>query len=283
MKYAIVVSVFKTKFGPIVFKENLEENIRAASKLGYDAVELAVKNPEAVDADALKKILKEYNIPALTFGTGQVFFDQGLSFSDKDKNTRQKAAESVKRIIDLASGFNASIIIGLVRGKVQDIDMNSDPDNAIRLAEERVSSCLKECVDYSVKYGTRFLIEPINRYETNIFNTLDSAGSFLDRYKDTLDLGRIGILADTFHMNIEEPVIEKSIQKHIKMIKHVHFADSNRWAPGYGHIDFEIIYKVLKDNDYPGYISFEIFPLPKPDIAAKDALFFVKNLERKIL
>jgi sugar phosphate isomerase/epimerase len=70
MKYAIVVSVFKTEFGPIVFKGNLADNIKAARELGYDAVELAVKNPESVDVEALKKILEEYSIPALTIGTG---------------------------------------------------------------------------------------------------------------------------------------------------------------------------------------------------------------------
>lgn len=281
MKYAIVVSIFKTEFGPIVFKGNLADNIKLASNLGYDAVEFAVKNPESVDIEALKKILEQYNIPALTFGTGQVFFDQGLSFSDKDKNKRENAVKSVKRIIDLAANFNASIIIGLIRGKVHSIDGN--PENAIKKAEEKVSICLKECMDYSEKYGTRFFIEPINRYETNIFNTLSSVSSFFNRYKDIFDLNRIGILADTFHMNIEEPVIEKSIQNHIKMIKHVHFADSNRWAPGYGHTDFERIFKVLKDNNYSGYISFEILPLPDPVAAARDALSYIKNLERKII
>jgi len=278
MKCAIVVSVFKTKFGPIVFKENLEENIKAASSFGYDAVELAVKNPESVDVKSLQDILKAYNMPALTFGTGQIFFDQGLSFSGRDAEIRKKAVSSVKNVIDLAVNFGASIIIGLIRGKV-----NADNNMAKQLAdaEKSIGACLKECMDYSGKSGTKFLIEPINRYETNIFNTLDSAADFLNRNKNTLDLARIGILADTFHMNIEETSIEKSFAKHINMIKHVHFADSNRWAPGYGHTDFEKIYRVLKAHDYSGYISFEVLPLPDPFSAAKDAIAYVKNLERK--
>ncbi len=279
MKCAIVVSVFKTKFGPIVFKENLEENIKAASSLGYDAVELAVKNPESVDVKSLQDILKAYNMPALTFGTGQIFFDQGLSFSDRDAEIRKKAVSSVKNVIDLASNFGASVIIGLIRGKVNADDNGMEQELAD--AENSISTCLKECMDYSGKSGTKFLLEPINRYETNIFNTLDSTGDFLNRNKNTLDLARIGILADTFHMNIEEPSIEKSFEKHINMIKHVHFADSNRWAPGYGHTDFEKIYGVLKANDYNGYISFEVLPLPDPLSAAKNAIAYVKNLERK--
>jgi len=280
MKYAIVVSVFKTGFGPIVFRESLDENIKKAGRIGYDGVELAIKRPGDINVNELKDTLKTNNLTALTFGTGQIFFDQGLSFSDDDEKNREKAVRNVKKIIDLASHFNASIIIGLIRGKA--CNLQGNPKGAIEIAEERISKCLKECFDYSEKYGTGLLIEPINRYETNIFNTVDEIGSFINKYGRSFDLNRLGILADTFHMNIEEPVIERSLEKYKHLIKHLHFADSNRWAPGYGHINFDKIFKVIKNNNYDGYISFEIFPLPDPLTAAKDALAFVKKLEREI-
>lgn len=278
MKYAIVVSVFKTGFGPIVFSGSLDENIKRAAQIGYDGVELAIKKPEDINVNELKNILKTHNLTALTFGTGQIFFDQGLSFSDDDEKNRKNAVQNVKRIIDLASHFNASVIIGLVRGKAGNSKDNLK--SSIEIAEERIGICLKECFDYSEKYGTKFLIEPINRYETNIFNTLDEVNSFINKYDCFFDLNRLGILADTFHMNIEEPVIERSLEKYKHLIKHLHFADSNRWAPGYGHINFKKIFKIIRDCNYNGYISFEIFPLPEPVTAAEDALAFVKKLER---
>ncbi len=80
-------------------------------------------------------------------------------------------------------------------------------------------------------------------------------------------------------MNIEEPVIEGSFSKYIKYIKHIHFADSNRWAPGFGHIDFVKIYEILKNNKYDNFISFEMLPMPEPEVSAKKALEFVKRLE----
>jgi sugar phosphate isomerase/epimerase len=89
----------------------------------------------------------------------------------------------------------------------------------------------------------------------------------------------MGILADTFHMNIEEPIIEESLKKYGDLIKHIHFADSNRWPPGYGHTDFKSIVETLKQIGYEGYISFEMLPMPDPDTAARQAIDFVKKLE----
>ncbi len=94
-----------------------------------------------------------------------------------------------------------------------------------------------------------------------------------------LDLERVGILADTFHMNIEEPVIAESIKKYSNLIRHFHFADSNRWPPGYGHTDFKKVMDVLKEIDYKDFISFEMLPMPEPDTAARHAISFVKGLE----
>jgi len=275
MKYGIVISVSKTKFGPVVFRGNLNENIVKASKMGYKGVELAIRKPEAINIDEVKKLIGENNLEVISVGTGQIYGEEGLNFSDPDKNIRDSAVKRTKKIIDIVNNFNASIIIGLIRGN---IDGPEDFKNKLEIAEENVSQCLGELMSYSEVEGTKFLIEPINRYEVNIFNRLDEVYDFLVKYKDMLDLERIGILADTFHMNIEEPVIEESLRKYSGLIKHIHFADSNRWPPGSGHIDFKIIMDTLKDIDYKGYISFEMLPMPDPDTSAKQAIEYIKRL-----
>jgi len=275
MKYGIVISVSKTKFGPVVFKENLTENIIKAASLGYDGVELAIKKPEALKMGDVDTLIRKYNIGVLAIGTGQIYGEEGLNFSDQNKNIREKAVERTKEIIDIAGHFGARIIIGLVRGNIVDMDNYS---SELIKAEERIADCLDELLLYSEEKSTEFLLEPINRYEVNIFNRLEDISDFLSKYKGRLDLKRIGILADTFHMNIEEPVIEESLEKYFDLIKHIHFADSNRWPPGYGHIDYSKIMEVLKSKGYKGYISFEMLPLPDPDTAAKEAIKYVKEL-----
>ena len=121
-------------------------------------------------------------------------------------------------------------------------------------------------------------MEPINRYEVNIFNCLKDIADFLLKYESRIDPKRIGILADTFHMNIEEPVIEDSLKRYSRLIRHIHFADSNRWPPGYGHIDFKSIMKTLKSTGYNGYISFEMLPMPDPETAAREGIGCIKKL-----
>ena len=276
MKYGIVISVSKTKFGPVVFKENLNENIIKASNMGYSGVELAIRKPEAVNTKEVARLTDKHGLEVLSIGTGQVYGEEGLNFSDPDKDIRKKAVERTKKIINIAKVFNASIIIGLVRGN---IDGPEDFESKLEIAEENISQCLGGLMSYSGAEGIKFLIEPINRYEINIFNRLDEVYNFILKYKDKLDLERIGILADTFHMNIEEPVIEESLRKYADLIKHIHFADSNRWPPGYGHIDFKKIMDTLQEIDYSGYISFEMLPMPDSDTAAKHAIEYIKGIE----
>jgi sugar phosphate isomerase/epimerase len=112
------------------------------------------------------------------------------------------------------------------------------------------------------------LYEPLNRYETNLFNTLSEAADFLE----TLNTRNVKLLADLFHMNMEEVDLAKSIRKAGHRIGHVHFADSNRRAMGFGHTAAEPIAQALMDVGYEGFVSGEIFPWPDPQTAAEKTL-----------
>jgi sugar phosphate isomerase/epimerase len=109
--------------------------------------------------------------------------------------------------------------------------------------------------------GVRLMLEPINRYETNLLNTSGEARALIEE----TGAHNLGILYDTFHSNIEEPDMDGSIRACGSHLFHVHLADSNRWAPGAGHIDFRSIIRTLRQMEYAGWVSAEI--LPKPDIA----------------
>lgn len=277
MKYSIIISLSNTKFGPIVFKGNVADNIIKAAGMGYDGIELAIRDPKVIKIENICNLLDKYKLKVSSIGTGQIYCEEGLSLSDSDKIIRGRAVRRIKKIIDTARHFNASIIIGGARGNVKDLD---NFKSELEKAEIRISQCLQELLSYSERHSQIILIEPANRYEINIFNRIDEVDSFLNRFKDKLDLERIGILADTFHMNIEEPVIAESFKRYSHLIKHVHFADSNRWSPGYGHINFKIILKVLKNINYDGFISFEILPMPNPYTAASAAINNIKKLEQ---
>lgn len=258
MKKSIVVSIQPTKFSALAFKEDFKESIKKVADLGFDGAELAVRNPKDLKIEDVINIIKKNKLEVPAIGTGQAYGEEGLSFSDLDKKIRKMAVERIKDQIVFASHFNAIVIIGLIRGKIEENVNRAE-------AEKWTIDCLKECTEFAQEYNIRLTLEPVNRYESNFINTLDEGIKFIKRVGSP----NLGILADTFHMNIEEISIYDSIIKAKDYITHVHFADSNRWAPGCGHLDFAKIVQTLKKIDYQGYVSAEILPLPDPDNCAR--------------
>jgi sugar phosphate isomerase/epimerase len=266
MKLGIVLSSQPSSFSAIPFTEGIAENVAKIKKLGYDGVELAVRNPQQLDVEGLTSLLAMHRICVPAIATGQVFLEEGLAFVNPDPEIRRKAIERIKSHVQLAKILDALVIIGLIRGsKTKEIsDEKSD---------EWLCAALRELarVDTSVK----LVIEPINRYETNIINTVRSGLKILEK----IDMKNVGLLLDTFHMNIEEPSMVQSILEAGEHLFHFHVADSNRWYPGAGHIDFANLINTLTKLDYKGFVSAEIMPHPDPDTAAVKTIEYMRKLE----
>lgn len=266
MKKSIVVSIQPTKFSALAFKEDFEESIKKVADLGFDGAELAIRNPKDLKIDDIINIIKKNNLEVPAIGTGQAYGEEGLSFSNPDETIRKIAVERINNQIVFASHFNAQVIIGLIRGKIEENVKRAE-------AEEWTIDCLRKCTKFAREYNIGLTLEPVNRYESNFINTLKEGIEFIKR----VGASNLGLLADTFHMNIEEVSIYDSIVQAKDYITHVHFADSNRWAPGCGHLNFTTIVQTLKKIGYQGYVSAEILPLPDSDSAARNT---IKNLNK---
>lgn len=265
MKFSIVLSTQPTSFSALAYKGKIEENIIQIKKYGYDAVELAVRDPNQLDINSLVKILYSNKLPVSAIGTGQAFGEEGLSFTNSNKEIRRKAIERIKSQIHLAEILNAIVIIGLIRGR-KEVDQNfTDVENYFLDA-------IQVCA--SVNNKIKLVIEPINRYETNLINNVTEGLEFLDK----AGCSNVGLLLDTFHMNMEERLLTESILLAKEKLFHFHVADSNRWHPGAGHIDFNNVLNTLKDIKYSGYVSAEILPLPDSDSSAKNTILFLRNI-----
>jgi sugar phosphate isomerase/epimerase len=112
--------------------------------------------------------------------------------------------------------------------------------------------------------GVALLFEPLNRYETNLFNRVGDALEFLEGLRTQ----NVKLLCDLFHMNIEEVDIEAALRLAGSKLGHVHFVDSNRQAAGFGHTDMKPIAQALCDIGYNGYVSAETLPWPDSEAAA---------------
>jgi sugar phosphate isomerase/epimerase len=225
--------------------------------LGFDAVELFLPGPEAIDRDALQSLLDDHGLGLAAVGTGAGWVIHKLQLCDPDAAVRRRAIEFIRSMIDFGGPFGAPAIIGSMQGRWSDA-----------VPRERAIAHLKEALAelgaHAARYDTPLIYEPLNRYETNLVNTVTD-GLALVRERG---LENVRLLADLFHMNIEESDLADAIRAGKGHIGHVHFVDSNRRAAGAGHTDFAPIAAALGEINYQGYLSAEAFPLPSPMEAA---------------
>ena len=125
-----------------------------------------------------------------------------------------------------------------------------------------------ELGEHAAKRKQILLYEPINRYETNLLNSDRGRGTLRARPANS----DVKLLADLFHMNIEETDLAAAIRTAGRLIGHVHLADSNRRPAGLGHTDFKPILQALRDIGFNGYFGVEAQPYPNPDDAAKQTV-----------
>ena len=244
--------------GPFVFWDDLAASMDQASQLGFDAVEVFPPAAGAVRPDQLRGLLEQYGLKLAAVGTGAGWLIGRLSLTDADPARREQARRFVRDIIDLAGALVAPAIIGSMQGRLADASQRS-------LAMDWLGDALAELGNHALRYGVPLLLEPLNRYETNLVNTLDDGVAIAG----SPAMSNVKLLADLFHMNIEEVDLAAAICRAGDHVGHVHLADSNRRAAGSGHTDFGPIAAALRRIDYRGYCSAEVLPLPDPIGAAR--------------
>lgn len=260
IKSCVTISLVpEARGGPFVFWDDLATSCRQAAELGFDAVEIFAPGPEAVDATQLRQLLKDHHLSLAAMGTGAGWLHHRLLLTHPDSSIRKKAIDFVKSIIDLAGTFNAPAIIGSMQGRWGD---GTDKPTTLALLRDS----LEELGNHSRTHGVPVLYEPLNRYETNLLCTIEDSVSFVQT------LSNVKLLADLFHMNIEETNIAAAIGAGKGHIGHIHFVDSNRRPAGLGHIDYAPIASALQDIGYTGYLSAEAFAYPNPLEAARQTI-----------
>lgn len=247
----------------VVFR-GFEKHIPLAAELGYDGVELALKNASEININKLDRLLKSSGMSVSCISTGQVFAETGYSFTDKDKSRRDALCNIYKGFINLASNYGKLVNIGRVRGKIEVNDKQS--------CEERFLDLALELCQYAQPKDVTLILEPVNRYEINFINNLEEGVELMRK----INMPNIKLMPDVFHMNIEDATIGGELMKYFDYISYIHLADSNRLAPGWGHIDFKDIFIKLKLMNYSGWVSVEILPKPDPYSAAKQAIYYLK-------
>ncbi len=262
IKSAVTVSlVEEARGGPFVFWDGLPAACAVSAQLGFDAIEIFAPSPEAVNVGETKALLAKHGLAVAAVGTGAGMVKHGLNLTDADPQKRAAARAFIRRMIQFGGEFSAPAIIGSMQGKW-----------AGEITRDKALGLLREALDelgpVAEQFGVPLIYEPLNRYETNLIKTVASGVEFLQ----TLATTNVKLLADLFHMNIEEADLPAALRAGQVHIGHVHFVDSNRQAAGFGHLDFGPIAAALRESGYDGYVSAEALPLPDGQTAAAQTI-----------
>ena len=268
MKSAVTISLVpEARGGPFVFHcrqpgeandlPTLTEACGRAAELGFDAVEIFAADAETFPKDELSDLLATHRLTLAAVGTGAGWVRHRLSLCDPDEHVRAQAMAFIEGIIDVAASLSAPAILGSMQGR-------SSPEVSLPAARELLAAALIPLGERAARQGQVFLYEPLNRYETDLFNRQADAARFLTQNR----IGHVRLLCDLFHMNIEEVDLAATISEVADHLGHVHWADSNRRAIGMGHTAVKPIVSALEAMRYRGFLSAEIFPLPTADEAA---------------
>ena len=272
IKFGVSLSPNEFVFGPLLFAGRLEEGLQKAAENGFDVVELSLRNSETVDPRELEDLLAKHNLELGAIATGQSCLHDDMCLGSNDPGKVRDAVRRLQSHISLATRFGSAVIIGGIRGKFTGTQTEMDQQF------DRAVDAVRICAEEAEKKGVQLLIEPVNRYETNFINTAQEGIAFI---KST-GHPELKLLLDTFHMNIEEDDLNRTLEKYAERIGYIHFADSNRRAPGFGHIPFRQILSTLQAVDFSGIITAEILPLPDDNSAIQQAGAFFSSLVSSI-
>jgi sugar phosphate isomerase/epimerase len=274
-KYSITLSSFKNL-------EPIQKTLENLKQQGFDTVEV-YGEPDLIDAKKLSNLLDSFSMD-VSGVTGM------WSFHSSEYKSRNLITTNNDSLIAVKNYVKKCILLCHTLGGntfniclFSDIRLISDANHKNLLRNEKrnfvtlLIEPLRELAKYASNYEVDLLIEPLNRYSTPICTDSEDAKYVVD----LVDEENVGILLDTFHMNIEEDSIYDAVINSNSLLRLVHISDNNRKMPGFAHIDFENIVEALKKIKYSKFLTFE------PTIQNTDykydiklGLQFLKNLSK---
>lgn len=239
--------------------------ISGAARAGYDYIEIALLDPWKVDVALTKDLLQEYKLRA----HASLGLSAATDVTSADAGIVAKGDALLRKAVDVLHGIGGTELCGVIY-----CALGKYPGPAS--VENRANSiaAMRRLADYAADKGININLEVVNRYETNIMNTGIEGLAFLDE----VDRPNAYLHLDTYHMNIEEDGMEKSVLAAAERLGFVHIGESHRGYLGTGNVDFDTFFAALKKIDYRGPITFESFSSEVVDPNLSNTLCVWRNL-----
>jgi 5-keto-L-gluconate epimerase len=268
MKFSLPLITSENQFRSSTLLSDLEQRLSDLAKMGYTGVDLAVRDRRFIDPKALTALLQKYHLEVASLNTDALWVEEKMSLTDAEGTIRKVTLTRLTGYIPLAFHLKTIMCIGITRGDGKGLTVEE--------ANGYLVDALKVLCSAADEYKVKISLEPLNRNETALVNTVKQGLEIIQRVgKDNL-----GFVLNTYHMNMEESLIEDSIRMCKGKIFHVKIADANRRAPGSGYMNFGSILKTLKTAGYKGYLSGDFLPVPTAEAAALKNIAYLKDFAK---
>lgn len=225
--------------------------IKKAKNIGFDILEFQAQPLLEMTKEHMQEIKKVADTARieLTYSLG---LDPKYDISSSDETIRTSGIEYLKKIVECVGFMDGKIISGVSYAGWGAPNYVVDDKTPI---VERSLDSMRKVVKTAEDYGVTYCVEAVNRFEGCVINTAQEALDYIAQ----IDSKNIGVLLDTYHMNIEENNIGDAIRLVGDKLTSFHTGDNNRRCPGRGHINFDEVFQALADIDYKGRIVSEPF------------------------
>ena len=258
------------------WQDDLMPYLEKSAALGFDGIEISLLSD--ISARRLRHVAERLRLEiTCTFGLKH-------DIGSGDATVRRAGQQELQRAIDQAAAVGSTLLCGVLYGtwgRCDGIDLDERRARAIEI--------LATGADYAQRAGIELAIEPLNRYETDLLNSAAQANEMASR----IGAPNLGILLDTYHMNIEEKDTRAAIEQSGGRLLHLHCVANDRGVPGSGSIDWNGVAAGLRAIGYDRWLTLEMFVRPglavspdlsiwrsiedDPDRAAADGLRFLKE------
>jgi sugar phosphate isomerase/epimerase len=232
------------------------EKFHNAREYGFQGIE--------VGGRALKTHLDEYRALSREFGLPITSICLGWDgcILDADPKEREKAVAGMIELLRLGDEVGgANLIVPPIFGPPRISDLRP-LKSAVELEYELLEALLRQIAKEVAGLKSQLLLEPLNRYEMHLMNRVEEGAAIARRVNSP----NVAVMADFFHMSIEEADINAALRENRDVIRHVHLADSNRKLPGQGHMPYAEYFRTLREIGFEGAAALECGILGDPSV-----------------
>ena len=230
--------------------------IPRARDLGYSAFEITVSNLAQINANAIRQRAEAAGMEIVA--TLSLAKDRALA--TPDPAVRRQAIAFLGAAVERVREMNCRLLVGMLYGTPGLFTGKGPTADELRWVAEG----LRQTAESAKACGMTLALEPVNRYETYLLNTAAQAQALVE----AIGAENVGLLLDTYHMNIEERGIPETLRRHRTHLRHLHLNESDRGLLGGGNVDWPGVFATLKEIQYAGIVSIECFSFVSPEVPA---------------